>query len=178
MRITMKCHFLSCVFALLLLSTAYAAEFRVPLFGRAPVIDGKIEAAEWQGAAQFEGFIVAGQDQLERRRVRCWVGANATTIYVAIASQLPDEGELLATVKQDSLKAVYDDAVEVFVNPTPGAQDHVDYQMLANCLGHGGYNIHKAGTPEESEAWQGDGGSRARWRMAGGNSNARSPLPA
>ncbi|MGD0094295.1 MAG: hypothetical protein ABSE73_30675, partial [Planctomycetota bacterium] len=144
--------------AVLAVSLAVSAgeEFRVPLMKQAPKIDGKIEPAEWAAAAGFDGFITLNAGTLQRRRARGFVGATATHIYVAIQTQLPDEGALLAEVQSDSLKAVYDDAVEVFVCPTPQAVDKVDYQFLANSLGKGGYNIHVLGAAKEDVAWRGD----------------------
>lgn len=147
------------IFLLLAASVfSYAVDCHTPLLNKAPIIDGKIGQAEWLGAMGLDGFIAG--DQLERRRVRAWIGADSTNIYVAIQSQLPAEGVLSTTVTADSLKAVYDDAVEVYVDPTPDTPDHVDYQFLVNALGKGGYNIHKTGAPNESEAWRGN------WKQA------------
>ncbi len=143
--------------ALFLLAAAARADYVLPLLERAPAIDGRIETAEWATATAFEGFNqVGGDGLLERRRVRGWLAADATTVYVAIRSQLPEEGDLLTAVSRDSLKVAYDDSVEVYINPTPDAADRVDYQFLTNALGKGGYNIHKLGTPAEAEAWRGD----------------------
>ena len=141
----------------LLALAANAGDYVTPLLRTPPKIDGRIEVAEWAGATQFAGFLAGGATagKLEPRRVSGWVGADESTLYVAIRSQLPDEGNLLAAVSQDSLKAVFDDALEVYVCPTPDAADRVDYQFLQNSLGKGGYNIHKLGAPQEDEAWRG-----------------------
>ncbi len=143
-----------------LFSTAQAGVITIPLTSKPPTLDGQIDPAEWAAATGIDGFVSGGV--LERRRVRGWITADAGTIYVAIMSQLPDEGALTANVTTESLKAVYDDSVEVYVNPTPEAADRVDYQFLTNALGKGGYNIHKLGTPNEAEAWRGN------WRQAHG----------
>ncbi|OGV67639.1 MAG: hypothetical protein A3K19_14655 [Lentisphaerae bacterium RIFOXYB12_FULL_65_16] len=148
---------------LILATAAVAGDYVVPLLKQAPAIDGNVGADEWAGATQFDGFVKLGGDLLmERRRVCGWVGADETTIYVAVRSQLPDEGPLLAAVTGDSLKVVHDDSLEVYINPTPDAPDRVDYQFLTNSLGKGGYNIHKTGTPKEAEAWRGE------WKQAHG----------
>ncbi len=153
---------------LVLLTSVSAAEWQLPVLGKAPAIDGRIDPAEWAGAHGFEGFVrsgAGGQKEaglLEPRRVRAWIGGTRDTLFLAIASQLPDEGDLLAAVNRDSLRAVHDDSVEVYINPTPDAPDRVDYQFLVNILGKGGYNIHKLGNPPEDEAWQGN------WRQAHG----------
>jgi hypothetical protein len=138
----------------------WAADCVVPLFARPPVIDGKAEAGEWSRAALFTGF--QWQGVLEQRRVRGYVGATQTHLYVAIVSQLPDEGQLVTQLDRDSLKAVHDDSVEVYVCPTPDAEKRVDYQFLENAKGFGGYNIHQMGGDSENVAWKGD------WQQANG----------
>ncbi|MCF7854835.1 MAG: DUF6067 family protein [Candidatus Pacebacteria bacterium] len=142
-------------------SDAPPATIVTPLFRKAPVVDGSIEEAEWDAAHGFDGFL-GMRGKLVERRVRGWVGATSDTLYVAIASRLPDEGALTAAVKRDSLLVVRDDALEVFVNPRPDETDRVTYQFLANSLGRGGYKIHKLGRPDETEAWIGN------WRQAHG----------
>ena len=74
----------------------------------------------------------------------------------------PDKGPLQAAVTRDSLKAAFDDAVEVFVDPMPEAADRVNYQFLVNSLGKGGYRIHTSGSPAEESNWSGN------WRHAHG----------
>ena len=95
------------------------------------------------------------EGKLQRRRARGFVGATATHLYIAIQTQLPDEGALVAVVKRDSLKVVDDDAAEVYVCPTPDAVNRVDYQFLCNSLGKSGYNIHLLGAVREEPSWQG-----------------------
>jgi hypothetical protein len=149
-------------------ATEPAAALRAPLFDVPPTIDGKIAPDEWRGCHGFDGFIrasVSGQTDaglVEPRRARAWIGATEGTIYVAIATQLPDEGELLTAVNRDSLRAVHDDSLEIYVNPTPDAAAKVDYRFLANSRGFGGYRIHKVGEVPEAEAWQGG------WKQAHG----------
>ena len=143
------------------LAAAGAEEFRVGLMKAAPKIDGRIEAKEWALSAGFEGF---GRDggKLTQRRVQAFVGATRTHIFVAVRSQLPDKGDLAVAVKRDSLKAVFDDAVEVFVNPTPDDGAQVEYQYLVNSLGSGGYQVHTRAGATENAAWRGG------WQQAHG----------
>jgi hypothetical protein len=146
--------------AAIIAANASAAEVRVPLMSKPPLIDGKIDPAEWRVAAGFDGFFTG--DTLQRRRVRAWIGADQQTIYIAIASQLPEKGPLQAGVARDSLKVAFDDAVEVFIDPTPAAANRVTYQFIVNSLGKGGYSIHTSGTPAEESNWTG------KWRHAHG----------
>lgn len=137
-----------------------AADCVVPPFAQAPTIDGMVDSAEWSGAAGFTGF--QWQGTLQQRRVRAWVGATPTHLYVAVVSQLPDHGQLATQLDRDSLKAVHDDSVEVYVCPTPDADRRVDYQFLVNSRGFGGYNIHQVGGDSEDVAWKGN------WQQANG----------
>ena len=137
-----------------------AADFVVPLMPKLPALDGRIDAAEWAVSAGFDGFQYGGG--LQQRRARGYVGATESHLLVAIASQLPDRGELSARVTTDSLKAVHDDSVEVYVCPLPGNADRVEYQFLVNSLGKGGYNIHVLGNAREDVAWKGN------WQQAHG----------
>ncbi|MCF7855019.1 MAG: DUF6067 family protein, partial [Candidatus Pacebacteria bacterium] len=131
------------------------AEMTIPLMDKPPAIDGKIEPGEWARGAGFDGVASFQGRKLDRRRIRMYVGADETTIYVGILSQTPDEGPLTANVKRDTLKVVGDDAVEIYVCPTPDSPDRVDYQMLANSLDHVGWFIHTQGNPDEEVAWAG-----------------------
>ena len=133
-----------------------AAEFRVPLMKQAPTIDGNIDPVEWASAAGIDGFVQQTDLKLEPRRVKCFVGATETTIYVAIQSQLPDEGQLLTRTNADSLKAVYDDSLEVYVCPTPDSSDKVDYQFLANSRAKADTTSISAARPRKTPSWKGD----------------------
>ena len=110
----------------------------------------------------IDGFVQQTDLKLEPRRVKCFVGATETTIYVAIQSQLPDEGDLLTISNADSLKVVYDDSLEVYVCPTPDSSDKVDYQFIANSADRCGYNIHISGNAQEEPSWKGN------WKHASG----------
>lgn len=131
------------------------AEVRAPLMKQGPTIDGAIGADEWAFCAGFDGF-GSNDGELVQRRVRAYVGATLTHIYVAIKSRLPDDGELLAAVTRNSAKAVYDDAVEVFVNPCPHKPGQVEYQLLTNSLGKSSYQVHTRGGATENAAWRGN----------------------
>ena len=135
------------------LAAAAAQDVVVPLFSKAPAIDGRLGPAEWAGAVRIDGFVTDGK--LERRAVRGFVGATQDTVYLAIQSRLPDQGPLLASVNSDTLKVVYDDAVEVFIDPAPDGSDRVSYHMLANSLGRAGFETAVRGKGTEAASWSG-----------------------
>ena len=150
----------SLLLALTLTTPADAAQYRVPLMQAGPTIDGHVEADEWQLSAGFNGFAMGGQ--LERRRVRGYVAATSDTLYFAVCSQLPAEGQILSHVAVDTLKVVYDDSVEVWVDPEPDTESGQAFQMLVNAAGKRGYKHHGRGTVREDPGWRGD------WEVANG----------
>ena len=137
-----------------------AAEFQVPLMSKPPTIDGRAEPAEWARAVGLDGF--AFNQTLDRRRVRAFVGATKSHLYFAIVSQLPDEGQLVANVTLDTVKLVFDDSIEVWIDPTPGSEHGQRFQMLANSAGRTAYKHHGRGNVPEDPTWQGN------WRVANG----------
>jgi len=154
-------HLLQCgLIGALSASAAWAADYRVPLMAQPPKLDGKIEPAEWAQSAGFDGFAMGGN--LERRRVRAFVGATPSHLYFAFLSQLPAEGELTSAVDTDTVKIVFDDSIEVWIDPTPGSEHGQMFQMLANAVGRQGYKHHARGNVRERPDWRGN------WQVANG----------
>jgi len=139
---------------LLIAGSAVAGEFRAPLLATPPVLDGVLSPGEWALAVGFDRF--AWQGQLERRHARGYVAADATHLYFAIISQLPADGPLTTAVEQDTLKLVYDDSVEVWIDPTPGSEHGLTYQLIANSAGHTAFDQHARGNRSDDAAWRGD----------------------
>lgn len=137
-----------------------AREHRVPLAAEAPAIDGRIDPEEWAAACRLDGFLSAGG--LERRRARAWIAATEDRLLFAISSELPAEGEILAECRRDVESLVFDDSVEVWIDPDPGAERGRTFQMLANSLGHRWYRLHPRGGTPEDPSWRGD------WRVENG----------
>lgn len=134
-------------------AAAMADEYRVPLMPRAPVIDGRLDAGEWDAACGFDGLWMDGK--LEERSARAWVGATETDIYVALESELPEQGKLLTAIDRDVVKIVFDDAMEVFIDPAPGAQRGVEYQFLASAANRRFYQAEGRGGQAAPPGWDG-----------------------
>ncbi len=152
---------LTASFATLLCGVLSAAGFRVPLMKQPPVLDGRVDPAEWAVASGFDGF--AWQGRLERRKARAWIGATADHLYLAVVSQLPDEGRLTTAVDRDTLKVVYDDSIEVWIDPTPGSEHGRTFQMICNSAGRRAWKLHVRGNIPEEPAWRG------HWTTANGS---------
>ena len=139
---------LLCLLFSLCIAASAQVEIRAPLFATAPTIDGVINENEWQNATRFDGF--AWNSQLEKRRATGWIGATKDTLYFAIQTQLPDEGELLTQTARDSENIVFDDSLELWLDPTPGAERGKRFQVLTNARGQMWGKIHPyGGTPDE-----------------------------
>lgn len=137
--------------------TTYASEpIVVPITANPPVIDGIVSPGEWAKCTGFAGLVDLNSINLERRRAEVLITADKDNIYIACKTQLPDKGQLQKAATNNSTRVVYDDALEIFIDPTPLEVNHVDYQFLANPAGKYGYSIHKTGSPDEFESWSGD----------------------
>ena len=139
---------------------AVGAEFMAAVTGKAPVVDGRIDAAEWADAMGIDGL--AWEGRLDRRRARVMVMATPTHIYAAIQSQLPAEGALLAAVDRDTEKLVFDDSVELWIDPTPGSERGAAYQLIANTLDRRYFAKHARGGEPAEMGWNG------QWQVKSG----------
>jgi hypothetical protein len=117
-------------------------------------MDGRIEEAEWKAALRVDGFAHGGL--LERRKATAWLMATPTHLYCAIRSELPQQGSILAEIARESENLVYDDSVELWLDPTPGTASGARYQMLANSRGFRWFRKHPYGGAPEEPGWRGD----------------------
>ncbi len=129
--------------------------YRVPLMQKAPTIDGFVDPEEWKVAAGFDGF--SHEAKLEDRRSIAYVGATRTHFYVAIMTELPTEGSIAANQKSNTANLIWDDSLEVWICPDPGASKNVNYQMLANSIGYAAYQTHMLGDVPRDQwyGWEG-----------------------
>jgi hypothetical protein len=145
------------LFFLLITVFVFAGDnYIVPLMKNVPKIDGYIDENEWKEAIRFDGFSFDGR--LQPRKTVGFIGAAEDTVYVAILSELPPDGKLITNIKSSTEKIVYDDAVEVWLDPYAGKEDGVTYQMLCNSEGYAYYLTHLRGNikPEEIYGWKGN----------------------
>ena len=79
-----------CVFAV---GLAAAGEFGVPLAAKPPVIDGKIDPAEWGGALAISGASrQQGEKFIDPRRTQVYMLWDKTHVYVAMRTEAPPRG--------------------------------------------------------------------------------------
>ena len=64
-------------------------------------------------------------------------------------------GGILARVAKDTVKIVHDDSIEIWVDPTPGAEHGKAFQLLANSVGRMAYDCHVRGRTKQVAQWDG-----------------------
>jgi len=140
--------------------------YRVPIMPEPPVLDGTIHESEWANAVRIDGFTSASsltKKYLERRRASAFIGATSDHIYLAIRTQLPEEGELIAEKNLEELgpnslsaRMMYNDLVEVWIDPDIGQQRGKRYQMAANTNGKVFFNAIGYGGESDNLEWKSD----------------------
>ncbi len=97
---------------------------------RPPVLDGRIEAAEWRSSGATDLFHPLGSDLLLDEAPEARVGFDADCLYVAATLPLPEGARPKADARQRDGQVWADDALELFLDPR---HDHrVSYQFLVN----------------------------------------------
>lgn len=105
-----------------------------------PVIDGKFNDREWNGAIEVSGFFVRSPLSLALRGGRCLVGYDSKNLYIAVLSELPPDGKPVSTVRHHDGKVFYDDNIEIWLDPArdvrnKGKDHDAFYQLIINSLG-------------------------------------------
>ncbi len=136
--------------ALLVLASAFATPGRadpalpqvaLPLMKTAPMIDGKIDEAEWAGAVRNVGLCSQHNLELKSREAIFWAGSDGRNLYLAMKSELPPGGEILNRAvpdgDRDIMAALNDDSVELVIHPHLGATagDRRYFHLIVNARG-------------------------------------------
>jgi hypothetical protein len=104
-----------------------AASTRValPLLSPPPVIDGRIDEAEWRGAARSIALVSRTSGSLAARRAVSWIGGDGQRLYLALKSEVAPDDRLLARAVPnpvpDVAAVLHDDGWEVRLAPPAGA---------------------------------------------------------
>ncbi len=146
---------------LIALVTCLCAEARetsrqivLPLASGPPVIDGVIGDGEWRMGSRIDDFVD------DPREASGWIMATSSHIYVAVRSQMPVEGGILAEVHLPVAKLAQDDSIEIWIDPAPEAVDGSRYQFLCNAKGYRWSRMHPRGSTDREESYE------ARWQTA------------
>jgi len=132
-------------------------------FGRAPVIDGRIEAGEWDNAVRapgFQGLFAATAGMLEARAGAAYFGFTAERLYIAVVSEYPPDGKDHSSGTARDKDYVFDESIEIWLDPNRGRREAQQgdlrfYQMNANAQG-GIYDISFDPKSGPNTGWNGN----------------------
>ena len=124
----------------------------VPLVTKAPVIDGKLDPAEWAGAAVLSDFVTLGGDKLPTLHTTVYLEYDATNFYLAAICSDPNAANLKTTADKRDGPVLEDDCVQLAVD-TVGQRK--DVALLA---------VNAANV--QYDAWNGDASQGFKWQSA------------
>ncbi|MGD0091657.1 MAG: glycoside hydrolase domain-containing protein [Planctomycetota bacterium] len=112
-------------------------------FKKAPVIDGKIEPGEWDGAAGvtgFQGLFAAVAGMLEPRGAQAYLGFDQERLYIAVVSAYPPDGKDHSSGTTRDKEYIGDECIEVWLDPNRANRESQQgdlrfYQLIANAQG-------------------------------------------
>lgn len=110
-----------------------APHVTVTRLAKAPVIDGQIIEAEWQGAAVLETFYVPGETTVATPATRGWLATDGTMLYAAFrCASVPGKALKLDAKERDG-NVWDDDSIELFLWPDEAKPRFV--QFIVNAAG-------------------------------------------
>jgi len=110
----------------------------LPLMKTPPTIDGVISEAEWAGASRNIGFIGHRTRVMAYREGVLWVGCDGKQLYIAMKTEMPPDGKLMAATmpdgKRDLVAAFRDDSIELALDPKRGRTegDRTYFHIITN----------------------------------------------
>ncbi len=111
---------------------------RIPRLARAPVVDGVLQAGEWEGAAAISGFIAATGSEGGRMvplRSQIQIGHDGSNIYLGVFCALPPGVKPTMKYRRRD-EPVYMDRYQMEVWLTPPVRGHLTaYQIIGNAYG-------------------------------------------
>lgn len=159
----------------------------IPLLSTAPVVDGTIAAAEWEGAAQVRGLIRFSTGERAEDETSVLLGYSGKMLYVAMHGDLTEiartrpeqvamDGFLYNTRTQHDQDVDADDAFEIVMAPRFwNSEDSTEYRMLANSAGIS-YDYYSSPTDGLNLAWNPDWKTASKVDPQGWDFEAAIPL--
>ncbi len=105
----------------------------VPELPSAPAIDGQIDDAAWQSAAQTDTWMVATGELPAPVQTTVWIGTHQGTFYVAFRAEEPNTAGIVATITERGGPTWNDDSFELFIDGNLDLQ--TARQLVMNPLG-------------------------------------------
>jgi len=104
-----------------------------PLVQSAPEVDGRVDEAEWAGAARVASDLTVVGDRVARESTRVSVCRDQTYLYVAFKCYDSEIAGLETAIQARDGNVYNDDCVEVFIDSDRSRKHY--YQFLVNPLG-------------------------------------------
>jgi hypothetical protein len=156
--------------AAVLLATAWPAHAQAPPaataapFAKPPVIDGRIDPGEWEGATRVTGLQSISDHLMDPRMATAYCGFTQETLYVAMVSEIAPTGPFISAKNRDA-DLIADDGIEIWLDPNrdtraSGAGDLAFYQFIGNPAGTIQDVKFDAGRGAPDKGWNG------HWRFA------------
>ena len=124
----------------------------VPLVSKGPVMDGKVDPAQWAQAAVLSDFVVGGGQKLPTLHTTVYVEYDATNFYLAAVCSDPNAANLKTAAEKRDGPVLADDCVQVAID-TVGQRK--DVALLA---------VNAANV--QYDAWNGDVSQSFKWESA------------
>lgn len=105
----------------------------IPFLAAPPSLNGMIDPSQWKTLHEAR-FVAQDGDLLERRPGEFWIGCDRKTLYVAVRSGVhPQIGAVAKYLPRDTDQdVVFDDAIEIWIDNSPGSQDGQYFQIIVN----------------------------------------------
>ena len=99
----------------------------------APVIDGRIEAGEWNGAARYDAFTLFGRAAGGKAPLQttAWIGCDSEHLYIAFRCMIRKGIPLRIEQKENDSQISHDDCVEIFLNGSPKGRTYLQLGQSA-----------------------------------------------
>lgn len=106
----------------------------LPRLEKAPVIDGKMDAAEWRGALHLGKFLNANGEEATPA-TQAWIAIHDSTLYVAFRCEEPTPKNMRTKIIGDEKDARvwWDDSVDFYIDP--GNTGRSVFRIAANSEG-------------------------------------------
>lgn len=144
---------LSLTAAILSAQNSETPRLRMPLMKKAPVIDGRIDPAEWRDAARMERFAMRGPKAFPGD-ASFFVGSDGKKLYFAVRSETPPAGIRQRAMPRtgNNIAVTTDDNVEIVIIPDLKADK---FRILHSIINNRGALYCQGNTGGNPEPWRG-----------------------
>ena len=98
-----------------------------------PVIDGRIDAGEWNGARRYDTFTLFGRAVSGKAPLQttAWIGCDSEHLYIAFRCMIRKGIPLRLEQKENDSQISHDDCVEIFLNGSPKGRTYLQLGQSA-----------------------------------------------